>query len=94
MHAHEKRIKQEKLESSNTHEAEPPIGSQKVLGIKNYPAVDTIRRSTPPSREGPSTSTTKDSRPVQVTNASADPIFSDTKKLIPKTLGIDCSVSA
>ena len=39
MHAHEQKSKQEKAESSNTHEAEAPAGSQKVLGIKKYPAV-------------------------------------------------------
>ena len=88
IHAHEQKIKQEILVGSNTHEAEPPAGSQKVLGIKKYPSVGYTRRSPSPSREGPSPSTTKDSRPVQVANASADPIFSDTENSIPKNLAL------
>ena len=74
--------------AQDTHEVEPPEGSHKVLGIKKYPSVGYSRRSPSPSREGPSPSTTKDSRPVQVANASADPIFSYTEISIPKNLAI------
>ena len=42
IHAHEQKIKQEILVGSNTHEAEPPAGSQKVLGIKKYPSVSIL----------------------------------------------------